>query len=65
MDVQNKKCADPILEKLGNPVVEITNDYIKAGDLKIPRSEDGSIIIKYPKKKTSRTCSRMPDNGIW
>ena len=41
----------PILEKLGNPVVEITNDYIKAGDLKIPRSEDGSIIIKYPKKK--------------
>ena len=41
----------PILEQLGNPVVEITNDYIKAGELKIPRSEDGSVIIKYPKKK--------------
>ena len=40
----------PILEQLGNPPVEITNDYIKAGDLKIPRSEDGTIIIKYPKK---------------
>ena len=41
----------PILDYLGNPPLEITNDYIKAGDLKIPRSEDGSIIIKYPNKK--------------
>ncbi|MBO4532710.1 MAG: adenylate/guanylate cyclase domain-containing protein [Treponema sp.] len=40
----------PILEQLGNPKVEITNDYIKVGTLKIPRSKDGSIIIKYPKK---------------
>lgn len=41
----------PILDKLGNPSVEITNKYIKAGSLVIPRSEDGSVIIKYPKKK--------------
>jgi len=41
----------PILDKLGNPPVEITNKYIKAGSLVIPRSEDGSVIIKYPKKK--------------
>ena len=41
----------PILEMLGNPSVEITNDYIKAGSLKIPRSEDGSVILKYPKNK--------------
>ncbi|MCR4899323.1 MAG: CHASE2 domain-containing protein [Treponema sp.] len=40
----------PILEMLGNPTVEITNDYIKAGSLKIPRAKDGSIIVKYPKK---------------
>ena len=39
----------PILEQLGNPPVEITNEYIKAGDLKIPRGEDGAVIIKYPK----------------
>ena len=41
----------PILEQLGNPTVEITDDYIKAGTLKIPRSQDGSVILKYPKKK--------------
>ena len=41
----------PILEQMGNPTVEITNDYIKAGKIKIPRSKDGSIIIKYPPKK--------------
>ena len=41
----------PILEMLGNPTVEITNDYIKAGDLKIPRAHDGSVILKYPKNK--------------
>ena len=41
----------PILEMLGNPTVEITNDYIKAGNLKIPRAEDGSVILKYPKNK--------------
>ena len=41
----------PILEQLGNPTVEITNDYIKAGKIKIPRSKDGSVIIKYPPKK--------------
>ena len=40
----------PILEMLGNPTVEITNNYIKAGNITIPRSEDGSVIIKYPKK---------------
>ncbi len=41
----------PILEQLGNPIIEITNDYIKAGSLKIPRSQDGSVVLKYPKKK--------------
>ncbi len=41
----------PILEQLGNPPIEITNDYVKAGDLKIPRAEDGSIILKYPNTK--------------
>ena len=41
----------PILEQLGNPIIEITNDYIKAGSLKIPRTQDGSVILKYPKKK--------------
>ncbi len=41
----------PILEQLGNPIIEITDNYIKAGSLKIPRSQDGSVIIKYPKKK--------------
>ena len=41
----------PILEQMGNPKIEITNDYIKAGNLKIPRSEDGTVILKYPKKK--------------
>ena len=41
----------PILDMLGNPTVEITNNYIKAGKLVIPRSEDGSVIIKYPKKR--------------
>ena len=40
----------PILEKLGNPIIEITNDYIKAGELKIPRAQDGTVILKYPKK---------------
>ena len=41
----------PILEKLGNPIVEITNSHIKVGSLKIPRAEDGSVILKYPKNK--------------
>ncbi len=41
----------PILEQLGNPTVEITDNYIKAGSLKIPRASDGSVIVKYPKKK--------------
>ena len=41
----------PILDMLGNPTVEITKNYIKAGDLKIPLAQDGSVIIKYPKKK--------------
>ena len=41
----------PILEQLGNPIIEITDAYIKVGDLKIPRAEDGTVIIKYPKKQ--------------
>ena len=40
----------PILEKMGNPIIEITDKYIKAGSLKIPRSQDGTVILKYPKK---------------
>ena len=43
----------PILEQLGNPTVEVTNKYIKAGNLKIPRARDGSVIVKYPKKHFS------------
>ncbi len=41
----------PILEQLGNPTVEITDHYIKAGNLKIPRSQNGSVIVKFPKKR--------------
>ncbi|MBO4639018.1 MAG: CHASE2 domain-containing protein [Treponema sp.] len=41
----------PILEQLGNPIVEITDNYIKAGSLKIPRAQDGSVILKYPQKR--------------
>ena len=39
----------PILDMLGNPPVEITDKYIKAGKLTIPRSEDGTVLVKYPK----------------
>ena len=41
----------PILEQMGNPIIEITDDYIKVDSLKIPRAQDGSVILKYPKKK--------------
>ena len=39
----------PILDMLGNPPVEITDKYIKAGKLTIPRAEDGTVLVKYPK----------------
>lgn len=50
----------PLLEKLGNPAIEVTNSYItlkgaQVGglqkDIKIPRAEDGSMLVKWPKKK--------------
>lgn len=51
----------PLLEKLGNPQVEISRRYITLNgavlpdgeirNIRIPRAEDGSIIAKYPKKQ--------------
>ncbi len=50
----------PLLDKLGNPAVEVTNNYIflknavingTARDVRIPRTEDGSILVKWPKKE--------------
>lgn len=49
----------PLLEKLGNPSILVDNNNIvlkdaKVGnitkDIKIPRTEDGSVLIKWPKK---------------
>jgi adenylate cyclase len=48
-----------IRKKLGNPVIEVSNSTItlknanikgRVRDIKIPRAEDGSILIKWPKK---------------
>lgn len=50
----------PLLERLGNPAVTVSNSNITlenvvlSGETKnivIPRDEDGSIIIKWPKKE--------------
>ncbi|MCQ2585401.1 MAG: CHASE2 domain-containing protein [Treponema sp.] len=51
----------PLLERLGNPEVIITNKSFTLKDAKIsetetkdiviPRCEDGSVLIKFPKKK--------------
>ncbi len=49
-----------LLERFGNPEIEINNSYIilkdaKNGDvvkdIKIPRTQDGSVLIKWPKKE--------------
>jgi len=49
----------PILNRLGNPDIEITNSKITlknavledgtTKDIVIPRAEDGSVLLKYPK----------------
>jgi len=51
----------PLLERLGNPEVIITNKSFtlknakisetETKDIVIPRTEDGSVLIKFPKKK--------------
>jgi len=51
----------PLLERLGNPEVIITNKSFTLKDAKIsetetkdiviPRCEDGSVLVKFPKKK--------------
>lgn len=51
----------PLLKRFGNPQVVVTNSYVtiknakisetETHDIRIPRAEDGSIIIKYPPKK--------------
>ena len=51
----------PLLERFGNPEVVITNKSITLKDAKvsetetkdivIPRCEDGSVLVKFPKKK--------------
>lgn len=51
----------PLLERLGNPEIQISNEFIvlknaklsdgKIRDIKIVRSEDGSVIVRYPKKQ--------------
>lgn len=49
----------PLLEKMGNPSIEVTNSTITLKDavvkgikknIRIPRSEDGSILVNWPKK---------------
>jgi len=50
----------PLLKALGNPMVEVTNTAItlrdahvadSVRDIRLPRSRDGSILIKWPKKE--------------
>lgn len=50
----------PLLEKMGNPPIEVTNSNITLKnalvngtkkDIRIPRSQDGSILINWPKKQ--------------
>ena len=50
----------PLLDWLGNPSVEVTNSRItlkgavvdgKKKDIVIPRAQDGSMLIKWPKKQ--------------
>ncbi len=50
----------PLLEKLGNPSIEVTNSFITLKnatvknvkkDIRIPRAEDGSMLVKWPKKQ--------------
>lgn len=51
----------PLLEELGNPEILIQNDFIilkdarlpggMVRDIKIVRAEDGSVIVRYPKKQ--------------
>jgi len=50
----------PLLEKMGNPSIEVTNTQITLKDavikgekktVRIPRSEDGSILVNWPKKE--------------
>jgi adenylate cyclase len=49
-----------MLDRYGNPPVEVSNAFItlkgvrvgdKTKDIKIPRSEDGSVLLKWPKKE--------------
>ena len=50
----------PLLNSLGNPAIEVTNSQITLKgamvngvkkDIKIPRAQDGSVLVKWPKKK--------------
>lgn len=51
-----------LLKKLGNPKIEVSNSFItlknasinrNIKDIKIPRTQDGSVLIKWPKKEFS------------
>ncbi|TVR85398.1 MAG: CHASE2 domain-containing protein, partial [Spirochaetaceae bacterium] len=50
----------PLLEFLGHPAIEVTNSSITLQgamlngtpqDIRIPRAEDGSVLVKWPKKQ--------------
>ena len=50
----------PLLDKLGNPQIIVTNSSITlkdahvgdtVKDIRIPRAQDGSVLIKWPKKE--------------
>ncbi len=50
----------PLLEVLGNPAIEVTNSSITlrdahldgtTQDIRIPRAEDGSVLVKWPKQQ--------------
>ncbi len=50
----------PLLKRLGSPAVEATNSHITLKgavvdgtklDIRIPRADDGSVLVKWPKKK--------------
>ena len=55
----------PILEKLGNPQIKVSDKYFIIGDMKIPRAEDGSIFLKYPKNKKYKDYNKISLASIY
>ncbi len=39
-----------VLQSLKLPEIQITNSSINLGKIEIPRAEDGSVVLKFPKK---------------